>query len=176
MTQRSTVPLATMLAVLAGPAASAMTLASPDIRPNGPIAAAQIYARCGGQNISPRLIWSGAPAGARSLVLTMIDLDVKPALWSHWIVVDLPPTSSGLPRGARQLPGGAAAVAGNFADAAYDGPCPPAGTGVHRYRFTIWAMPGPRTLIAPDARASDIAPRLARSALAEASLTGWVKR
>ncbi len=173
---QSTVFLTTTLVVLAGPAGAAMTLASPDIRPNGPIATAQIYPRCGGQNISPQLSWSGAPAGARSLVLTMIDLDVKPALWSHWIVVDLPPASSGLPRGVKQLPGGAAAVTGNFGDAAYDGPCPPGGTGVHRYQFTIWAMPAAKTVIAPDAKASDIAPRLARSALGQASLTGWVKR
>lgn len=174
--QRATALMTAVLTVLAGPAAAAMTLVSADIRPNGPIAAAQIYPRCGGQNISPQLAWSGAPAGARSLVLTMIDLDVKPDLWSHWIVVDLPPASSGLPRGVKQLPGRAAAVAGNFGDAAYDGPCPPAGTGVHHYRFTIWAMPTATTVIAPDARASEIAPRLARGALGEASLTGWVKR
>lgn len=174
--QRATALMTAVLTVLAGPAAAAMTLVSADIRPNGPIAAAQIYPRCGGQNISPQLAWSGAPAGARSLVLTMIDLDVKPDLWSHWIVVDLPPASSGLPRGVKQLPGRAAAVAGNFGDAAYDGPCPPAGTGVHHYRLTIWAMPTATTVIAPDARASEIAPRLARGALGEASLTGWVKR
>jgi Raf kinase inhibitor-like YbhB/YbcL family protein len=174
--QRSTVFLAATLALLAGPAAAAMTLSSADIRPNGPIDTAQIYPRCGGQNISPQLSWSGAPAGAKSLVLTMIDLDVKPALWSHWIVVDLPPSSIGLPRGTKFLPGRAAAVAGNFGDAAYDGPCPPNGTGVHRYQFTVWAMPAANTVIAPDAKASEIAPRLSRSALGRASLTGWVKR
>ena len=168
--------LTATLAVQAGPAASAMTLSSADIRPNGPIAAAQIYPRCGGQNISPQLSWSGAPAATRSLVLTMIDLDVKPAQWSHWIVVDLPPASNGLPRGVKSLPGRAAAVAGDFGDAAYDGPCPTAGTGVHRYQFTIWAMPAAASVIAPDAKASEIAPSLERSALGQASLTGWVKR
>jgi hypothetical protein len=168
--------LTAALAMIGGGARAAMTLSSADIAPNAQISAAQIYPRCGGQNISPALAWSGAPAGARSLVLTMIDLDVKPALWSHWIVVDLPPLSKGLARGTRTLPGKAKVVAGNFGDAAYDGPCPPNGTGAHHYQFTIWAMPAVTTAIAPDANASQIAPMLSKTALAHASFSGWVKR
>lgn len=163
------------LAAIGGPAFAAMTLSSPDIRPGGPIAAAQIYPRCGGQNISPQLAWTGAPPGARSLVLTMIDVDVKPAQWSHWIVVDLPPATPGLPRGANPLPRPARAVAGNFGEAAYAGPCPPKGSGVHHYKFTIWAMPTAATAIAPDANASAVAADLARRALERASFVGVVK-
>jgi Raf kinase inhibitor-like YbhB/YbcL family protein len=164
------------LTALAGSAAATMTLTSADVAPNRPIPTAQIYPRCGGQNISPQLSWSGVPAQAKSLVLTMIDLDVKPALWSHWIVVDLPPSTAGLPRGLKALPGDAAAVIGNFGDAGYDGPCPPAGTGVHHYQFTLWAMPARQTAIAPDAKAYTVEAWLSRAALDKASLTGWVKR
>ncbi len=164
-----------MIAAIASPAA-AMTLTSADIAPEAVIASAQIYPRCGGQNISPQLAWSGAPAGTKSLVLTMIDVAVKPANWSHWIVVDLPPQASGLPRGVTTLPGKASAVAGNFGQAAYEGPCPPVGTGVHRYEFTIWAMPTAKTAIAPNGRASEIAPLLAKTTLAHASFTGTVRR
>jgi phosphatidylethanolamine-binding protein (PEBP) family uncharacterized protein len=67
-------------------------------------------------------------------------------------------------------------VASNFGDRFYDGPCPPDGTGVHRYEFTIWAMPGATTNIAPDAKASDVAAMLAARAIGNATLTGWVKR
>ena len=164
------------LTALAGPAVAAMTLTSADVAPNQPIPAAQIYPRCGGQNVSPQLAWSGVPAGAKSLVLTMIDQDVKPALWSHWIVVDLPPSATGLPRGVKALPSDAAAVISNFGDAGYDGPCPPTGTGVHHYRFTIWAMPARQTAIAPDAKAYTLEAWLSRAALDKASLVGWVKR
>jgi Raf kinase inhibitor-like YbhB/YbcL family protein len=153
-----------------------MEVSSVDIAPGAKISAAQIYPRCGGQNISPALSWSGAPAGAKSLVLTMIDTDVKPAQWSHWIVVDLPASATGLARGTARLPSGARAIASNFGDASYDGPCPPNGTGVHHYRFTIWAMPAAKTQIAGDAKASEVADRLAKTALASASLTGWVQR
>jgi len=65
-------------------------------------------------------------------------------------------------------------VAGNFGDAGYDGPCPPKGTGVHRYRFTIWAMLATATAIAPDAKAIDVNAILSRSAIDHASVTGTV--
>jgi hypothetical protein len=156
--------------------AGAMELSSGDIAPGAQIATAQIYPRCGGQNISPSLSWSSVPAGAKSLVLTMIDTDVKPAQWSHWIVVDLPTSTTGLARGTTRLPPGAKAIASNFGDAFYDGPCPPNGTGVHHYRVTIWAMPAAKTEIAGDAKANAVAETLAKTALASASLVGWVQR
>ena len=156
--------------------AGAMELSSGDIATGAPIATAQIYPRCGGQNISPALTWNGVPAGTKSLVLTMIDTDVKPAEWSHWIVVDLPPGTTALARGTKSLPPGAKAIASNFGDAFYDGPCPPNGTGVHHYRFTIWAMPVAKTQIASDAKANEVAETLAKTALASASLIGWVQR
>jgi hypothetical protein len=156
--------------------AAAMALSSSDIAPGARIAAAQIYPRCGGQNVSPQLSWSGAPSGTKSYVLTMIDVDVKPAQWSHWIVVDLPATATSLPRGTSTLPGTARALASNFGDLFYDGPCPPAGSGIHHYQFTIWAMPSATTSIAPDAKATDVSAGLGASALDRASLTGWVQR
>jgi Raf kinase inhibitor-like YbhB/YbcL family protein len=170
-----TISLAMALAGFSGPAFGAMTLSSPDIAPGATIGLPHIYTRCGGQNISPQLAWSGAPPGTRSLVLTMIDLDVRPALWSHWIVVDLPPTTPGLPRAVKPLPSPARAIPGNFGDARYDGPCPPRGSGVHHYKFTIWAMPTATTTIAPDAKANAVAASLARRALESASFVGVVK-
>ncbi|HLJ53371.1 MAG TPA: YbhB/YbcL family Raf kinase inhibitor-like protein [Rhizomicrobium sp.] len=167
---------ATVLLFASCTAAGAMELASGDIAPGAKIATAQIYPRCGGRNISPALSWSGAPAAAKSLLLTMIDTDVKPAEWSHWIIVDLPPATTMLARGTARLPAGAKAIASNFGDASYDGPCPPTGTGVHHYRFTLWAMPTARTEIAGNAKASEVADKLARTAIASASLIGWVER
>jgi Raf kinase inhibitor-like YbhB/YbcL family protein len=160
----------------AAPAWAEMTLTSPDIRPDGAIGQAFVYPRCGGANQSPQLAWSGAPPGTHNLVLTMIDESVKPAGWSHWIVVGLPAGTTGLTRGIKTLPGGARAVAGNFGDAAYDGPCPPAGSGPHRYRFTIWALPGPAPAIAPNSDAVAAAMALKRQAIGSASFVGVVER
>jgi Raf kinase inhibitor-like YbhB/YbcL family protein len=155
--------------------AAGMTLASKDLKPGQPIAPAHIYPRCGGQNRSPELVWSGAPPGAKSFVVTAIDTSVRPNFWSHWIVVDLPPATTRLPAGAAQLPNGARAVAGNFGDVGYAGPCPPKGSGVHTYEFTVWALPTPRFEVAPDANARALAERLQRTALAHATLVGTVR-
>jgi Raf kinase inhibitor-like YbhB/YbcL family protein len=164
-----------LMLMVSAPALSAMTLTSADIASGDPIPSAHIYPRCGGRNISPQLSWSGAPSATKSFVLTMIDVDVKPSQWSHWIVVGIPPKALSLPRGAQSLPGGATAVASNFGDAAYAGPCPPKGTGVHHYEFTIWALPTTTISLASDEKASAVTAILAQRALARASLTALVQ-
>jgi Raf kinase inhibitor-like YbhB/YbcL family protein len=163
------------LTLLTGTASAAMTMTSTDIRSGSAIPVAQIYPRCGGENISPNLSWSGAPSGTMSFVLTMIDVDVKPDEWSHWIVVSLPATSNSLARGAQSLPGAAKAVVSNFGDAAYAGPCPPKGTGVHHYQFTIWALPTASISLAPDEKATTLTALLSKQALDRASLIGVVR-
>ena len=165
-----TVVVALGLAGVAAPAL-ALTLTSRDLTPGAAMPARHVYPRCGGQNVSPALAWSGAPAGAKSLVLTMIDLDVKPALWSHWIVVDLPVSSAGLPQGAKALPAPAKGVVSNFGDPTYDGPCPPQGSGLHHYQFTIWAMRAATTNLPADAKAPDVIATLTAGSLAHAALT-----
>jgi Raf kinase inhibitor-like YbhB/YbcL family protein len=162
------------LSLLSGAASAAMSMTSTDIRSGLAIPIAHIYPRCGGENISPNLSWSGAPSGTMSFVLTMIDVDVKPDKWSHWVVVDLPATSNSLPRGAQSLPGSAKAIGSNFGDAAYAGPCPPKGTGVHHYQFTIWALPTATISLAPDEKATTLTALLSKHALDRASLMGLV--
>jgi Raf kinase inhibitor-like YbhB/YbcL family protein len=164
-----------LVSLIAAPAA-AMGLSSPDLAPGAAIAPAQIYPGCGGRNISPALAWTAPPAGAASLVLTVIDVDARPAFWSHWIVVGLPPAAGALPRGVQVLPAGAHAVAGNFGDAAWDGPCPPAGSGVHHYQFTIWAMPVGAVAIGADAPANQVLSMLQRTSIAHATLVGTAQR
>lgn len=137
--------------------ASAMTLTSADFKDGAALPEVHVYPRCGGQNISPELSWSGAPAGTTMLVLTMIDVTVKPNGWSHWVVVNLPENTTSLPRGVTVLPAPATTVTSNFGDNAYAGPCPPPGTGTHRYEFTVWAIPNSALLtIRPDMPATDL--------------------
>jgi Raf kinase inhibitor-like YbhB/YbcL family protein len=171
---KSAAGLVLLLALGSGAASAAMSLTSTDIKPGTAIPTAHIYPRCGGQNISPALAWSGAPSNTKSFVLTMIDIDVKPDKWSHWIVVGLPATVTSLPRGATSLPGPAKAVVSNFGDAAYAGPCPPKGTGVHHYEFTIWALPTAEISLANDEKATTLTELLSKRAIDRASLVGVV--
>ena len=150
--------------------ASAMELTSPDIKDGAPIARAFYYTSCGGQNVAPALAWSGAPRGVGSYAVTVIDTSVAPSGWSHWIVVSVPSTVHALPRGGA-LPNGASAVRSNFGDLIYAGPCPPLGTGLHRYAFTVYALPGTAPVLAADAKAMDVSAALASVALATATLT-----
>jgi len=163
------------LLLAAGPA-SAMSLTTSDFADGGAIPVVHFYPHCGGQNISPGLSWRGIPATAKSLILTMIDIDVRPSLWSHWIVVYLPPDSTGIPRGQRTLPGGARGVVSNFGDAFYDGPCPPEGSGLHHYKFTLWALPNDGIVVAPNTNAFDLQAALAQVAIDRATITGTVRR
>ena len=167
---------ASLLASLVALPAAAMDISSPDVKPGAPIAPAQVYPRCGGQNVSPALAWSAPPGGTVSLALTVIDIDAKPSFWSHWIVVGLPPATTSLPRGVTALPAGAQTVVANFGDAAYDGPCPPAGSGVHHYQFTIWAMPSATVSIGADAPANQVLSMLQRTSIAHATLVGTAQR
>jgi Raf kinase inhibitor-like YbhB/YbcL family protein len=168
---------ATLLALLmTASSAMAMQLKSPDIADGGPLSLEQVYARCGGANISPALSWSGAPAGTRSFALTVIDTDVKPADWSHWIVIGLPAATTSLARGISQLPAGAKGLPSDFGDKAYDGPCPPSGSGVHHYQFTVWALGTAAPSFGLSDSAADIAAKLSQVALDKATLTGTYKR
>jgi Raf kinase inhibitor-like YbhB/YbcL family protein len=163
-------------ALCASPAMAAMSLASADLEPGAVIAPAQIYPRCGGENISPQLSWGGAPRGTRSFVLTMIDTSVRPAQWSHWVVADIPADVTSLARGTKILAGSARQIAGNFGDPHYDGPCPPPGSGLHRYELTIWALPVPSFPASADMKATALTAALTAAALGHASLVGSVTR
>jgi Raf kinase inhibitor-like YbhB/YbcL family protein len=168
--------LGACLALLPLGAEAAMTVSSPDVKSGGAIAATFVYTRCGGQNLSPALSWSGTPKNAKSLAVTVIDLSVKPADWSHWIVVNLPPATTSLARGAAALPTGASAVQSNIGDAQYDGPCPPEGSGVHRYEFKVWALKSAAPAIAGDERATDVIAKLNAVSLDSASLVATYQR
>jgi Raf kinase inhibitor-like YbhB/YbcL family protein len=174
--RRMLLRLAPLAAVLAAPAMAAMTLSSADLQPGATLAPAQIYPRCGGDNISPQLSWSGAPAGTQSYVLTMIDTSVQPAQWSHWVIVDIPTSTTSFARGLKTLPGSAKQIPSNFGDPYYDGPCPPDGSGTHRYEITLWALPTPTFAVVPDMKATELTEALNKVALGRASLVGVVSR
>src|SRR5579872_7277340 len=52
---------------------------------------AQPNPNCVGENVSPELTWSGAPAGTKSFVLTMVDPEGRGGLGVfHWVAYGIP--------------------------------------------------------------------------------------
>jgi phosphatidylethanolamine-binding protein (PEBP) family uncharacterized protein len=83
--------------------AQSMTLASSDIKEGGTIANEQVFKGfgCAGGNISPALSWSGAPSGTKSLAVSIYDPDAPTGSgWWHWVVFNIPPGTTSLPKGA----------------------------------------------------------------------------
>lgn len=135
-----------------------------------------------GPNRNPELVWSEAPAGTRSFAIVMFDpdaptvaddvnqegkvvsADLPRADFCHWLLVDIPATTSRLPEGEdsdgvrpKGKPAGPGPIgirgindytgflagnpdmAGTYAG--YDGPCPPWNDErVHRYHFEVYAL------------------------------------
>ena len=107
---------------------------------------------CTGQNVSPALTWSNAPAGTRSFAIQVHDPDAPTGsgFW-HWAVYNIPASAARLDQGAgnsaTSLPAGAFGGNTDFLDTGatggngnYGGPCPPAGDAPHRYVFTLYAL------------------------------------
>ncbi|UCG71996.1 MAG: YbhB/YbcL family Raf kinase inhibitor-like protein [Chromatiales bacterium] len=168
-----------------------------------------------GSNHSPQLSWSELPPGTRSLVVTCIDPDVPSVAdnvnqegrtipadlprvdFTHWVMVDVPPTLNGLDEGAcstgviaggkRDTPGPAGSrqglndytgfmagdpdMRGNYLG--YDGPCPPWNDErLHHYRFTVYATDLDRCPVEGLFTTADVLAAIDGHVLGEASLTG----
>ena len=161
----------------------AFTLTSPDIKEGQPIAKRHIYNGFGasGDNLSPALSWSGAPAGAKSFALTCYDPDAPTGSgWWHWVVFNIPASTTSLPNDAGNLkkrklmPKGAIQSRTDFGTPGYGGPCPPAGDKPHHYQITVFAVDVDKLPIAINDKASaaSVGFDLHFHTLAKATLTG----
>lgn len=138
---------------------------------------AQVYSGMGqtGENLSPPLNWSGAPAGTKSFVVTAYDPDAPTGSgWWHWVVVNIPAETASLPEGAGSgrpgLPEGALQTRTDFGTPGYGGAAPPPGR-VHRYVFTVTAVGVPHLDVSADAAPAMVGFLLHHHGLASASIT-----
>jgi Raf kinase inhibitor-like YbhB/YbcL family protein len=176
--------LSTLVANAAG--AQNLTLTSADIREGGTIANEHLLTGfgCTGGNLSPALSWSGAPAGTKSYAINMIDPDAPTGSgWWHWVVFNIPPGTTSLPRGAgnpkkKLMPKGAIQSRTDFGTGGYGGPCPPAGDKPHRYQITVFAVDVDKLPVAKNDKASaaSVGFDLHFHALARTTLTGLFGR
>jgi len=127
------------------PQVPSFTLASEDVTDGQPLGREFVHSSAGGDNLSPQLRWSGYPSSARGFVVTVYDPDAPTGsgFW-HWVLVNLPASTTELPRGAGSvtglLPGGAFHVRNDFGERGYGGAAPPPGDRQHRYVFAVHAL------------------------------------
>ncbi len=107
--------------------------------------------------------------------MTLYDPDAPTGSgWWHWLVYDIPATTTGLPAGAgtidgQGLPPGARQGRTDFGTTGFGGACPPVGDKPHRYIFTLYALKTDRLGVPADATAALIGFMLNANTLARAS-------
>ena len=146
----------------AAPAGAPLSIASPAFADGAPI---PVQYTCKGADMAPPLTWSAPSAAA----LVVDDPDAVNGLYVHWVVTGIAPGTGSTADG--QTPQGATTLPNSGGRSAYQGPCPPAGTGTHHYRFTLYQLPDDYRL--PGGLAGvRAATTIAGAATARAQLTG----
>jgi Raf kinase inhibitor-like YbhB/YbcL family protein len=135
---------------------------------------------CEGNDLSPALSWSGAPAATKTFVLIVDDPDAPdpraPKMtWVHWILYNIPASMTDLPEGmvGAKLPPGTLEGLNDWKRTGYGGPCPPVGR--HRYFHKLYALDAS----IPDLRhptKTDLERAIKGHVLAEAQLVGTYQK
>lgn len=95
-----------------------------------------------GEDTSPALSWSGAPAGTKAFAVICHDPDaplVSPGGtygFVHWVLYNIPGSVTGIGEGSGEFTNGK----NDFGNQAYGGPMPPVGHGRHQYYFWVLAL------------------------------------
>lgn len=132
---------------------------------------------CDGENLSPPIAWTDAPAATRSFVLLCDDPDAPRGTWRHWAAYDIGPAHHALAEGAAMRAEGEFRQAVNdFGRSGYGGPCPPHGDGPHHYHFRLLALDTERLPVSTHASCRDVEHEARGHVLAEASLIGLYER
>lgn len=123
---------------------------------------------CDGANINPPLTIAGVPEKAQSLVLIVDDPDAPKGTWVHWVVWNIPPSTTEITENS--VPG----IQGmtNFGKNEYGGPCPPSGT--HRYFFKLYAL-DKKLNLGSKATKKDVERGMKQHVIGQAELVGLYK-
>lgn len=125
---------------------------------------------CDGDDISPPLSVSEVPEEAASLALIVDDPDAPAGDWVHWVVFNIPASTTSVGEGS--APSGIQGTT-DFGRAGWGGPCPPSGT--HRYYFKLYALDTELDLDASTTKA-ELETAMTGHVLDRAELVGTYKR
>jgi Raf kinase inhibitor-like YbhB/YbcL family protein len=161
------------------PAVASFDLTSETVTDGQPLPVAQMskmFGVPGGGDISPQLSWSGFPPETKSFVVSMYDPQAPTGsgFW-HWVVADIPGSTTSLPEGAGApegigLPAGAVQIGADAGARQYVGGAPPAGSGLHSYYITVTALDVDKSGIDANASAAYVGFAIGGHTLARATL------
>ena len=157
---------------------NAMELTSSAFADGGKIPQQYVMPGAGGKNLSLPLKWSGAPAGAKSFALSIVDPHPVAKNWVHWLVINLPADASGLDEGisGKNMPPAAVELHNSWGKPAYGGPQPPPGTGDHPYVVTLYALNTAMLDLKPSTNLTGFQKALEGKVLGTAKITGYYGR
>jgi Raf kinase inhibitor-like YbhB/YbcL family protein len=124
---------------------------------------------CDGDDVNPPLTIEGVPEGTKTLALIVDDPDAPMGTWDHWIVWNIPATTSKIAENT--VPG--TEGMNDFRKRSYGGPCPPSGT--HRYFFKVYAL-DVKLDLSPTSRKRDVEKAMQGHVLAKGELVGLYRR
>jgi len=136
---------------------------------------------CDGQGISPELHWSNAPAGTKSFAVTVYDPDAPTGSgWWHWVVFNIPATTTSLPANfgdlSKPLPIPAVQSINDAGKRGFVGACPPKGDKAHRYFFTVHALSVDKLNLDEKASPALVGFMLGAHTLAKATMVSYYQR
>ncbi len=162
--------------------ASGLTLTSKDLA--GQLTNDQVFSGfgCTGKNISPELSWIDAPKNTKSFAVTVYDPDAPTGSgWWHWVIFDIPATSTQLLTDAGNVaksiaPKGTIQSVTDFGGFGFGGACPPKGDASHQYIFTVHALDVASLGLDKNASAAKVGYYLSQHTLSKASLVAYYGR
>ncbi len=125
---------------------------------------------CDGENVCPPLTISGIPSHAKTLVIIMDDPDASLKVWVHWIIFDIPVSSTELEIKSNLL--GKEGI-NDFEKIGYDVPCPP--SGMHHYHFRVYAL-GDELGLSRGATREEVEAEMKGKILEESELVGLYQK
>jgi Raf kinase inhibitor-like YbhB/YbcL family protein len=131
---------------------------------------------CGGENKSPALTWSHAPAETQSFAVIMDDPDAASGRGgNHWIMYDIPASATGVAHGDADQPG--KFVSGNSGNKlAYHGACAEPGAKAHHFMFFVYALDIAPGKLKPGLSKAEFMTQIQGHNLAEASIAARYQR
>ena len=143
-----------------------LTVKSPAFQPNNQIP--KKYT-CDGEDKNPPLTIDGVPKESKSLALIVDDPDAPYGTFDHWVVWDIPPSTTKIAE--HSVPG----IEGlnGARQKGFMGPCPPSGT--HRYFFKVYAL-DTELKLGPKTTKRELEKAMENHILAKGELIGLYKR